>query len=227
MPIPLTSYARREILLYGGIPLLITAAVAVFFWPHWYVALGPAVITAWAFSFFRDPNRRVPQGKNLLLAPADGRITHVETLESAPPELGCPGPALRISIFLSVFNCHLNRAPCAGRIDRIVYKPGQYVNALRGDSAVLNEQNIIVLTADAVGRPVLVRQVSGAIARRIVCAVKEGDHLETGQRFGMIKFGSRTDLVIPADVAVELGVKIGDRVKAGLTVLGRFAGGEA
>lgn len=227
MHIPLTSYARREILIYGGIPLLITAAVAVFFWPHWYAALFPAIVTAWAFSFFRDPNRRVPQGKNLILSPADGRITHIETIEAAPPELGVTGPALRISIFLSVFNCHLNRAPCAGRIERIVYKPGQYVNALRGDSAVLNEQNIIIIAADAVGRPVLVRQVSGAIARRIVCAAKEGDHLETGQRFGMIKFGSRTDLVIPADVAVELGVKVGDRVKAGLTVLGRFAGVEA
>jgi phosphatidylserine decarboxylase len=225
--IPLTAYARREIALFGGLGLLVTAAVAIFSWPHWYAALAPAAITAWAFSFFRDPNRRVPQGPRLILAPADGRITHIETIDAAPPELGTPGPALRLSIFLSVFNCHLNRAPCAGRVERIVYKPGRYVNALRGDSAVLNEQNILILTADAVGRPVLVRQVSGAIARRIVCAAHEGDHLETGQRFGMIKFGSRTDLVIPADVAVDLGVKVGDRVKAGLTILGRFSGGDA
>jgi phosphatidylserine decarboxylase len=189
--------------------------------PVWYLAAIPLAVTVWVFSFFRDPERRVPQGERLLVSPADGRITAVEIID-APPELGVPGQALRISIFLSVFNCHLNRSPCEARVERIVYKPGRYLNALRASSAAENEQNILILRAAAVDAPILVRQVSGAIARRIVCEAAEGDTLAAGQRFGMIKFGSRTDLVVPVTTPVDVAVRVGDRVKAGLTVLGRF-----
>lgn len=222
MRIPLTPYATREILLFGGAGVVLTALVGSLAGSLWYLAALPLVVTVWVFSFFRDPERRVPQGDRLLLSPADGRVTHVETID-APEELGAEGQALRISIFLSVFNCHLNRAPCAGRVERVVYRKGRYLNAMNAASAVENEQNMVVIRAEAIDRPVLVRQVSGAIARRIVCRAGVGDPLAAGQRFGMIKFGSRTDIVIPADVPLEAQIRVGDRVKAGLTVLGQFA----
>ncbi len=232
MRIPLTSYARREIILYGGLGLLITALWLLLARDWWYLALLPAIITVWVFSFFRDPHRRVPQGSNLIISPADGTITAIERVPT-PPELleadsasgqsAAPGAeCLRISIFLSVFNCHLNRAPCAGRVLRTVYKVGRKVNALRADSATVNEQNILIMQADAIQRPLLVRQISGAIARRIVCQVSQGQSLDAGQRYGMIKFGSRTDLVIPGDVPVQIDLQVGQRVKAGLTIMGRF-----
>lgn len=221
MRIPLTHYAKREIALFGGLGLLATLVTVAACGPLWYLAAIPLAVTVWVFSFFRDPQRRVPQGERLLVSPADGRITAVETID-APPELGVQGQALRISIFLSVFNCHLNRSPCEARVERIVYKQGRYLNALRESSAAENEQNILVLRAAAVDAPILVRQVSGAIARRIVCEATEGDTLAAGQRFGMIKFGSRTDLVVPVTTPVDVAVRVGDRVKAGLTVLGQF-----
>ncbi|HOI55585.1 MAG TPA: phosphatidylserine decarboxylase [Phycisphaerae bacterium] len=221
MRIPLTHYAKREIALFGGLGLLATLVTVAACGPLWYLAAIPLAVTVWVFSFFRDPQRRVPQGERLLVSPADGHITAVETID-APPELGVQGQALRISIFLSVFNCHLNRSPCEARVERIVYKQGRYLNALRESSAAENEQNILVLRAAAVDAPILVRQVSGAIARRIVCEAAEGDTLAAGQRFGMIKFGSRTDLVVPVTTPVDVAVRVGDRVKAGLTVLGQF-----
>ncbi|NIA21148.1 MAG: phosphatidylserine decarboxylase [Anaerolineaceae bacterium] len=221
MRIPLTGYAKREIVLFGGLGVIITLVVPHLSLEYWYLAAIPLLATIWVFSFFRDPRRQVPPGDRLLVAPADGRITAVETID-APQELGTGGPALRISIFLSVFNCHLNRSPCAARIERIVYKKGRFLNALRAASAEQNEQNILVLQPEAVDRPLLVRQVAGAIARRIVCRANQGDLLAAGQRFGMIKFGSRTDLVIPEETPVEIFVKVGDRVKAGLTIMGQF-----
>ena len=221
MRIPLTPYAVREIALFGGLGLALTAFVAWVAWPLWPIALLPLAITLWAFSFFRDPERRIPDDPRLLLAPADGRVTHIETIDT-PEELGGQGRSLRISIFLSVFNCHLNRAPCAGRVQRVIYRQGRYLSALNAASARENEQNLVILSAEAAGVSILVRQVSGAIARRIVCRVAAGDQLAAGQRFGMIKFGSRTDLVVPTTAPVDVRVRVGDRVKAGLTVLGQF-----
>jgi phosphatidylserine decarboxylase len=221
MRIPLTRYGWREAAIYGALGLALTALVVVAAPSWWWLGAVPLALTVWVFSFFRDPERQVPQGAWLLLAPADGRVTAIETID-APPELGAPGRALRVSIFLSVFNCHLNRSPCAARVQRVVYRRGRFLNALRGASAGENEQNILVLRPDAVETPILVRQVAGIIARRIVCRAADGDHLSAGQRFGMIKFGSRTDLVVPEAAPVELRINVGDRVKAGLTVLGQF-----
>ena len=218
---PLTKYATREIVLFGAFGLVLTAVVAAIPGWFWLLSAIPLAFTVWVVWFFRDPPRRVPTGERLLLAPADGRVTHVETID-APDELDGPGPALRISIFLSIFDCHLNRAPCAGSVQRVVRRQGRFLNAMNPASATENEQAIIVLKPDAVAGPVLVRQVAGAIARRIVCEVREGDHLATGQKFGMIKFGSRTDLVVSGEVPVDVRVKVGDKVKAGLTVLGQF-----
>lgn len=239
MRIPLTSYARREIILYGGLGIIVTAALAIFAPQWWYIAALAGLVTVWVFSFFRDPERRVPQGEELIISPADGTITAIERVAS-PSELveadsgvggdgggaasgSSGGECLRISIFLSVFNCHLNRAPCAGRVIRVIYKVGRKVNAMRGDSAQVNERNTIIMQAERPGRAIGVIQISGAIARRIVCEAGEGSVLAAGERYGMIKFGSRTDLLIPSDVAVEIGVTVGQKVKAGLTVLGKFA----
>ena len=221
MRIPLTDYAKREIVLFGGLGVIITLVTPHFCGGYWPLAAIPLAVTIWVFSFFRDPQRHVPQGDRLLVAPADGRITAVETIDP-PEELGTGGRALRVSIFLSVFNCHLNRSPCAARVQKVVYKKGRFLNALRAASAEQNEQNILVLQPEAVEGALLVRQVAGVIARRIVCRAGQGDHLAAGQRFGMIKFGSRTDLVIPEETPVEIFVKVGNRVKAGLTILGQF-----
>jgi len=220
--VPLTRYARQEVLLFGGLGLAATAVVAAvpvrWVWP---LAAIPLLLTLWVLWFFRDPARRVPAGDRLLLAPADGRVTHVEMID-APEELGTGGSALRVSIFLSILDCHLNRAPCAARVDRVLHRPGRFLNAMKAASARENEQTILVLKPDVVAAPVLVRQVAGAIARRIVCEAREGDQLAAGQKFGMIKFGSRTDLVVPTAAPVDARVKVGDKVKAGLTVLGHF-----
>lgn len=221
MRIPLTGYAVREILLYGGLSLAATAVVFALAGPLWYLGFVPIVVAGWILYFFRDPGRRVPQGERLLVSPADGHVTHVETIDT-PAELGGRGQALRVSIFLSIFDCHLNRAPCAGRVESVTHRPGRFLNALRAASAAENEQNTLILRPDATGIPVLVRQIAGVIARRIVCTAAPEDHLATGQRFGMIKFGSRTDLVVPTETPVELRVGVGDKVKAGQTILGQF-----
>jgi phosphatidylserine decarboxylase len=221
LSIPLTRYAKREILLYGGAALAATVAVFLLAGRWWPAGFLPAAVTLWVLWFFRDPPRRVPQGEGLILAPADGRVTHVETVPM-PEELGGQGQALRVSIFLSIFNCHLNRAPVAAAVERVIYRPGRYLNAMKSASARENEQNLLVLQGESPARRVLLRQISGAIARRIVCEAAPGDRLDAGQKFGMIKFGSRTDLVIPLAAGPQARVAVGDHVKAGLTVLGHF-----
>ena len=133
------------------------------------------------------------------------------------------GPALRISIFLSIFNTHINRAPCNAKVEKITYRPGKYLNAINRLAGKVNESNNLALVRTS--RPqdrLLVRQISGAIARRIVCAAREGQQLAGGERFGMIKFGSRTELYVPAGEQIECLVRMGDKVKAGLTPLAKY-----
>ncbi|MCU0917103.1 MAG: phosphatidylserine decarboxylase [Planctomycetes bacterium] len=181
-----------------------------------------AAALVWALMFFRDPQRRIPQDDTILLAPADGRIADIETIQEGD-FIG--GPAVRIGIFLSIFNTHINRAPCDARVEKITYRPGKYLNAMNRLAGKVNESNNLALVR--LGRPqdrLLVRQISGAIARRIVCAVGEGQHLAGGERFGMIKFGSRTELYLPAGEHIECMVRIGDKVKAGITPLARYKG---
>jgi phosphatidylserine decarboxylase len=193
---------------------LSTAAVLL----HWALAL-PLVVVALAWLevvwFFRDPERAIPDDAAALLSPADGIVTHVEEVD----ELDFPGcRALRISIFLSIFNVHVNRVPRISQVVRVRYFPGAFLDARNPDSARRNEQLWLDLE-EPNGRLVRVKQISGAIARRIVCWLRGGDTLEAGQRFGMIKFGSRTEVLVPARDAVELRVKVGDRVHGGTTVL--------
>lgn len=191
--------------------------------PLWAVVVTEAilaVVLVWALMFFRDPRRNTPRDETLLIAPADGRVTDIEQM---PQSEYLEGPALRIGIFLSIFDVHINRAPCSAKIETIVYRKGSYLNAMNPLSAKANESNTLTLvrTDDPRDRFV-VRQISGAIARRIVCEAKEGGSLTQGQAFGMIKFGSRTELYVPASMPIECLVGIGDAVKAGVTPLLRY-----
>jgi len=226
MRIPLTKYGLPQVVVY---PAVVLAAMIVFplitpaFIPQWAIVAVEAVLAIvliWAMMFFRDPERRCPQDSNLLLAPADGRITEIETIDEIS---FIEGPALRIGIFLSIFDTHINRAPCSARVKKITYRKGKYLNAMNPQSGRLNESNELDLTrTDSPKDKLIVRQVSGAIARRIVCAAAEGQQLAGGERFGMIKFGSRTELYVPVRENAKCLVKKGDKVKAGLTPLIKY-----
>ena len=226
MRIPLTKYGLPQVVIYPAIVLVAMIAfplVTAAFLPLWSIIATEAFLAAvlvWALMFFRDPERSCPENASLLLAPADGHITEIETtVETNFIE----GPALRIGIFLSIFDTHINRAPCNVRIEKITYKKGKYLNALNPQSGRLNESNTIDLVrTDSPKDKLIVRQISGAIARRIVCAAVEGRELAGGERFGMIKFGSRTELYVPMRENAKCVVKIGDKVKAGLTPLVKY-----
>jgi phosphatidylserine decarboxylase len=170
-------------------------------------------------AFFRDPNRLSPGDARLLLAPADGHITDIELVDN--DYIG--GRAIRIGIFLSIFNAHINRSPCAARVEQITYKKGQYKDARDPLAGEVNESNEIKLTrAERPEDKLIVRQISGAIARRIVCNLQLGQNLAGGEKFGMIKFGSRTELYLPAGDNIRYLVQVGDKVKAGITALIRY-----
>jgi len=215
MRFPFARYGLRELLLAGAILALATMAVL---WVCPPLAIIPFALLGLVVWFFRDPERAVPEGEEKLLAPADGRVVEICEVEE-PRFLG--GKALKIGIFLSIFDVHLNRAPCRGRVAFLEYKPGRFRNALRPVAASVNESNSVGITADN-GRlgKVLVKQIAGAIARRIVCECRVNDALESGQRFGMIKLGSRTELYVSAAVKVRLQVRVGDKVLAGQSILG-------
>ena len=186
----------------------------------WLPELVLLIVLIWVFSFFRDPYRAIGQDASLLLSPADGTVAAVETLDSYE---GFEGPVLRIEIFLSVFNVHINRVPCPVRIGQITYKPGKFLDARNPQCSKVNEANEIELFRlnDPADR-LLVRQISGAIARRIVCDAETGQQYTGGQQFGMIKFGSCTELFVPARENLKSCVEKGDSVKAGLTILAKY-----
>lgn len=175
------------------------------------------ILIAW---FFRNPQRRIPQEPGVIVSPADGKVVDIEELDF---DEFVGGPALKIGIFLSIFNVHINRAPIAGRVIGLRYRPGKYLNALRPESARENEQLAVLLeSSEPPYRGMVIRQITGAIARRIVCWLKPGDTLEAGEQFGMIKLGSRTELVLPRDASLEVVTKTGDHVKAGSSVLAQY-----
>lgn len=214
MRLPLSGYGRRELWLYGT-TLAVAAVLTGVFFP--YVTPVCLVLLGFLFYFFRDPTRKVPGERGLLVAPADGRVT--EIAECDEQLLG--GKACRVSIFLSLFDVHLNRAPCSGRVDSMDYRPGRFLNAMKGESARVNESNTILITSDEVpGLRVVVKQIAGVLARRIVCDVRPGRTVARGERLGMIKFGSRTELSVPVGRLTELWVDVGDVVRAGVSVIG-------
>lgn len=172
---------------------------------------GAAGFLAW---FFRNPSRRVPDGPRLVVAPADGRVVAVA---STPQGEG--RSEVRVSIFMSVLNAHVNRVPAAGRVLEVRHRPGRFLAAYRAQASRENEQNAVLFETPE-GRRIRCVQVAGVLARRILCWVREGDELARGSRFGMICFGSRVDTYLPA--GIELRVREGDRVKAGESILGIF-----
>ena len=204
-----------------GIPFIaILVFVALFFGWFWQPILWVGLIlAAWCAYFFRDPPRVTPIEPDLVVSPADGRVAAV-ALGVAPKELGL-GEQLRrrVSIFMSVFDCHVNRAPIAGAVARVVYTPGKFINAELDKASEGNERNGIVV--DTAYGPVGVVQIAGLVARRIVCFSKEGDALSTGERIGLIRFGSRLDVYLP--VAAAVLVAEGQTAIAGETVIARFS----
>jgi len=217
--IPLARWGLAEIVILGLPLLLATLALSLLPDPARAAALVPAAALALLVYFFRDPPRAIPTGKDLVVAPADGKIVEV-TAVAHDDFVG--GPAIRIGIFLSIFNVHINRAPAAGRVVRIAYAPGQFLNALKPESALRNEA--MWIGCEQVEPPYrrwVVRQISGLIARRIVCALRPGQVVGRGERFGMIKLGSRTELIVPS-AGLQVDVAVGARVRAGSTVLARF-----
>lgn len=181
------------------------------------VATVLTILFLFVVFFFRDPERSVPADPNAVISPADGKI--VEIVSEKDPFMG--KTFKRISIFLSVFNVHVNRVPIGGRIEKIQYNPGKFLAAFNHKASLDNEQNILLITQ---GRTqVLVKQIAGLIARRIVCWVHDGDSVAAGQRFGLIRFGSRVDLFVPEDA--RIAVSIGDRVEGGASIIGFLQGG--
>ncbi|MDR3792032.1 MAG: phosphatidylserine decarboxylase family protein [Terracidiphilus sp.] len=194
---------------YYGLGFLVAAVAVVLLTGSWAWSIVPVLLAAFFLWFFRDPEREIPAGTGLIVSPGDGKVT--ETVTITTPE----GPRQRISIFLSVFNVHVNRAPIAGILSRVEYRKGKYLNAMNPASAEQNEQNIVTVRDGQV--EVTFKQIAGLLARRIVFQMKDGDRVERGQRVGLIKFGSRVDVIVPADA--ELRVKVGQTVKGGSTVL--------
>jgi phosphatidylserine decarboxylase len=184
---------------------------------HRALIILPLLIWIWLIAFFRDPQRPVPQDKGVYVSPADGMVSDITDM----PQCDVLGePSVRVGIFLSVFNVHVNRMPCAGKVASVVYRKGKFINALdHANCSEKNEANSVVLV-DESGKPVAgVRQLVGLIARRIVCTVKDGDRVERGQRYGMIKFGSRTELYIPRRLGPQIKVQVGQKVRGAMDII--------
>jgi len=177
------------------------------------------IVTVWVVAFFRDPERVTPTAENLVICPADGRLLPIVNAEP-PPELHLPqGTYIRLSIFMNVFNVHVNRIPCNGTVTTLAYRPGKFFNASFDKASAENERMGIRLTTES-GREIGLVQIAGLVARRIVCNVREGQSVCRGVRFGIIRFGSRVDVYLPDGVRVL--VTAGQSVRAGETVLAEF-----
>jgi phosphatidylserine decarboxylase len=215
--LPLARAGLVELLLIGGGFALLAAVLAAIAWP---LAVAPAIAALLVLWFFRDPRRQPPSDPTLAVSPADGKVVEIRPIDH-DPDLG--GPAVQIAIFLSVFDVHVNRSPISGRVLGIGYRRGAFLNAMRPDCGQENEALEIRLEeSEPPHRVFKVRQIVGAIARRIVCWAAPGDELSRGERYGMIKFGSRTAIVLPA-AGTTVRVRVGDRVRCGETPIARLA----
>lgn len=215
--LPFARVGLAELLIFAGFSLV--AAVLALLWVPWLapIPLGLGMFFAW---FFRNPRRAIPSEPGTVVSPADGRVVSIEEV-AHHDYLG--GPAVVVGIFLSVFNVHINRVPVAARIIGMTYRRGKFLNALRAASARENEALAVRLEElQPPYRRMVVIQIAGAIARRIVCWVVPGEELARGECFGMIKLGSRTELVMPKSDALALQVRVGDKVSAGSSVIARY-----
>jgi phosphatidylserine decarboxylase len=221
MSIPLTPHGARELVLFGGVLALCTVGA---WWLHPAAAVVPFALLCFVFSFFRDPARTPPGGPHEAVSPADGRVTDIEEVDE-PAVIG--GRALRIGIFLSVFDVHVNRSPCSGEVTDVSQRPGGFFDA-RDKRAVDENRAATIVLRRPDGRRVGVRQITGLIARRIICPARPGQQLGRGERYGMIRFGSRTELIVPVGEVAELRASVGDTVRGGQTLLLtlRSGGGE-
>jgi len=219
--IMITRHAIKEVIAFFFLAMALIGVIAGLafvtgaVWLNWLIVL-PVLFYSFVLYFFRDPEREAPPGEKNVVSPADGYITDIETVEE-PEFLG--GKALRIGIFLSLLTPHINRSPVDGTVKYIKYHPGRFHNALDGQlCARENEANSIGIENGSVS--LLVKQIAGVIARRIVCTPTVGTTLSRGERIGLIKFGSRTELYVPASAGFTPSVKIGERVRAGSSIIG-------
>ena len=208
-----TIFAVEGRPFYGTL-IAVSVAVAVAQCAWW--TLFFAGLTAFVMYFFRNPERVIPMTEGSVVSPADGRIVQ-KRLVQEDDFIG--GEAIKVSVFMNVFNVHVNRAPYAGIVKKVVYYPGRFINASLDKASELNERNAVLMETDN-GKQLLFVQIAGLVARRIVCYVDEGDSLDKGERFGLIRFGSRVDVYFPPDADIK--VQIGDKVTAGETILGQI-----
>lgn len=236
MRIPIVSDGYRFI-----IPLLILSGIAIYF-SLTVISIILSILTVFVISFFRDPEREVPGGEGIIVSPADGKVVKIQEIKN---DAIYGGDAVCVSIFLSIFNVHVNRSPYEGIVKKVVYNHGKFLAAFDDKASLLNEQNSILIEINPPSPPlvttlrvatrsyaehgneggdgggrILIKQIAGLIARRIVCWAKEGDRLDKGERYGLIRFGSRVDIFLPHDA--ELAVKVGDKIKGGRDIIGRF-----
>lgn len=200
----------KESIPYIVVPVVLAAAAAAL--GFWYVAAFLFLLALFMAFFFRDPKRVPPSDPNVVVSPADGRVTRI-----GPSSQGVDTTV--ISIFLSPFDVHINRSPIAGKIVDVLYSPGKFLMATNEKASLVNEQNALTIQGEKI--TVVCKQIAGILARRVVCWKTKGDNLSLGERFGMIKFSSRTDLLLPPNVTVM--VKEGQRVRGGTTVIGRIS----
>lgn len=217
----MSSFAREGLVFIGLAFLLaggtMAGAVMLRSWPLWLLAFALTIVALWVAYFFRDPERAGERGGGIVIAPADGRIVMITEVDE-PAFLH--GKALRISIFMNVFNVHVNRYPVSGTVRFVHYNPGKFLNAATDKSSLENEQMSVGIEAGSTR--VLVRQIAGLIARRIVTYSREGDEVEQGERMGIIRFGSRVDVFLPTSATPA--VKVGETTTAGSSVIARLAG---
>ena len=214
------SFAREGLVFIAIAALIAAGTFAIALnrrsWPLWLLAFVLTVIALWVAYFFRDPERTGERGERLVIAPADGKVVLINDVDE-PTFIG--GKARRVSIFMNVFNVHVNRYPVTGTVRYLKYNPGKFLNAAAEKSSVENEQMSVGIETPR-GK-ILVRQIAGLIARRIVTYSKEGEHIEQAQRMGLIRFGSRVDVFLP--MSATLKVRIGDATLAGTSVVAELA----
>jgi phosphatidylserine decarboxylase len=215
-----SGLVRRTPIATQGYPLILAGVVLILLglighWP-WITIFGLLAVGFFAY-FFRDPERPIPQEPGVIVSPADGKVVLVDEVQEKE---FLEYTARRVAIFMNVFDVHVNRSPATGVVTEMRHQPGEYKAAWRHDACLCNEQQAIVMESEN-GQRVLVVQIAGLLARRIIPFVKPGQHLARGERFGMICFGSRVDIYLPPDSSVQ--VKVGDRVRAGSSIIGRWA----
>jgi phosphatidylserine decarboxylase len=216
--IPLTRHGFREMLIGTVVLALLAWGLGWIWWPLAIITL-PVLI--WLFAFFRDPNRLIPVDENTMVSPADGKVSDITEVANDPL---LQGPGIRVGIFLSVFNVHINRSPCDAKVQTVKYKKGKFINAMdHAKASDENESNTVLLVEPRSEKPVaVVKQIVGLIARRIIFDAREGQLVSRGQRIGMIKFGSRTELTIPKTLEPEILVKVGQTVRGGADIIARL-----